>query len=284
MRLTMDPLVVVAILGASLLHASWHALVKASGDRVVALAGMNLVSGCVAAALLPLGTLLPLPVFGIIAISVVLHVGYKLALASLYERADLGKAYPLARGLTPIMAALIGYIALGEIPGTQAATGIALICAGLVLLAFEGPGGRIALPSIAAAVVAGFAVAAYSVLDAYGVRLAGDWLSFTLWLVILDSGTFVAYAIATRRGRVLQAWKDAWGKTIISGALGIVSFGVFMWALGRAPVGQVSALRETSVLFAALIGALILGEHATWKRYAAAAAVTVGVGVIALAA
>jgi drug/metabolite transporter (DMT)-like permease len=279
----MDSLVVAAVLAASLLHASWHALVKASGDRVIALAGMNLVSGCVAVALLPLGRILPWQLYGVIAASVLLHVGYKLALAALYARADFGKAYPLARGLTPIMAALMGWFALAEVPGLRALAGIALICAGLLLLAFEHPGARIALATAAAAAVAGVAVAAYSVLDAYGVRLAGDWLSFTLWLVTFDSATFVAYALATRRGLVLRTWTRAWRSMLVSGTLGVVSFGVFMWALGKAPVGQVTALRETSVLFAALIGVFVLGEHATWKRYAAAAAVATGIGAIALA-
>jgi drug/metabolite transporter (DMT)-like permease len=278
----MDSLVVPAVLAASLLHASWHALVKASGDRVIALAGMNLVSGSVAVAMLPMGRILPWQVYGVIALSVLLHVGYKLALASLYARADFGKAYPLARGLTPIMAALMGFFLLGESPGLQALSGIALICAGLLLLAFERSAARLAASTAAFAIAAGVAVAAYSVLDAYGVRLAGDWLSFTLWLVAFDSAAFVAYALATRRGVVLRSWASNWRSVLISGALGVISFGVFMWALGQAPVGQVTALRETSVLFAALIGSFMLGERATWKRYAAAVAVATGIGAIAL--
>jgi drug/metabolite transporter (DMT)-like permease len=282
MRLTMDPLVVVAILGASLLHASWHALVKSTGDRVLALAGMNTVSAAAAFALLPLAQPLAMSVYGVIGGSVLLHVGYKLALARLYDRADLGQAYPLARGLTPLMAALLGFAALGEAPGASGAIGIGLVCVGLMLLAFEG-GRRLSKGAFALAAGAGLAVAGYSVVDAYGIRLAGDWLSFTIWLVLLDGSAFVLYALATRRGAALRTWAAAPGRTLASGALGVISFGVFMWALGRAPVGAVSALRETSVLFAALIGTLFLGEPASLKRYAAAAAVAVGVGIIAQA-
>jgi drug/metabolite transporter (DMT)-like permease len=282
MRASMDILVVAAILAASLLHASWHALVKSTGDRVLALAGMNTVSAATALMLLPLAKPLPVPAYGVIAGSVLLHVGYKLALARLYDRADLGQAYPLARGLTPLMAALLGFAVLGEAPGLAGAAGIALVCAGLVLLAFEG-GRRLTVAAFALAAGAGLAVAGYSVVDAYGIRLAGDWLSFTIWLVLLDGAAFVLYALATRRAAALRSWAAAPGRTLASGVLGVISFGVFMWALGQAPVGQVSALRETSVLFAALIGALFLGERANWQRYAAAAAVATGVGVIALA-
>src|SRR5262245_6787894 len=101
MHAEMEPVVVAAILAASLLHASWHALVKSTGDRVLALAGMNTVSATTAFMLLPLAQPLPPTVYAVIAGSVLLHVGYKLALARLYDRADLGHAYPLARGFTP---------------------------------------------------------------------------------------------------------------------------------------------------------------------------------------
>ena len=282
MRRTMDAPVALVILGASLLHASWHALVKSTGDRVAALAGMNAVSTAAAAALLPLARPLEAAVCGVIAASVLLHAGYKLALARLYDRADLGQAYPLARGFTPLMAALLAFAALGETPGPAAGAGIALVCAGLLLLASEG-GKRLTRAAFALAAAAGFAVAAYSVVDAYGIRRSADWLSFTVWLVLLDGAAFLLYAAATRRGAMLAAWATAPGRTLASGALGVASFSAFMWALGRAPVGAVSALRETSVLLSALIGALFLGETASWKRYAAAAAVAAGVAAIALA-
>lgn len=130
----MDPLVVAAMLAASLLHASWHALVKASDDRVVALAGMNLVSGACALALLPLAGGLPAAAWAVIAGSVLLHAGYKIALARLYLLADLGQAYPLARGFTPILAAALAFALLGEVPGAAALAGLTLISAGIALL------------------------------------------------------------------------------------------------------------------------------------------------------
>lgn len=278
----MDPLVAAAILAASLLHASWHALVKSTGDRVISLAGMNVVSAGTALALLPFTSPLPALVYGLICASSLVHVGYKLALARLYDQADLGQAYPLARGFAPVMAAVLAYAALGEAPSASAVAGIVLICAGLMLLAFESGGRGASAAVLGIAASAGFAVALYSVVDAYGIRLAGDWFSFTVCLLIVDGGIFVAYALATRRGRALRVWRENSGRTLASGALGVVSFAVFMWALGRASVGAVAALRETSVLFAALIGAVALGERATWKRYAAALLVIAGIATIAL--
>lgn len=278
----MDPLVASALLAASLLHASWHALVKSTGDRVIALAGMNVVSAGTALALLPFTRPLPALAYGIVCASALVHVGYKLALARLYDRADLGQAYPLARGFAPVMAAVLAYVALGESPTPATVAGILLICVGLLLLAFE-TDGRGASPAVLGiAGSAGFAVAAYSVIDAYGIRLTGDWFSFTVWLIVVDGSVFVGYALATRGKGALRAWQKDFGRTLASGTLGVVSFAVFMWALGRASVGAVTALRETSVLFAAIIGAVVLGERATWKRYAAAVLVIAGAGVVAL--
>ncbi len=279
----MDPIVIAAMLAASLLHASWHALVKSSDDRVIALAGMNVVSGCTALALLPFAGALPAAAYAVIAGSVVLHAGYKLALAKLYVLADLGQAYPLARGLTPIIAALLAFAFMGEIPGTPALAGLALVSAGILALGFEKRVARIRPAAAASALVAGSAVAAYSVVDAYGVRVSGDWFAFTVWLVAIDSSSFVAYALCTRRATALQAWKAGWRRVLASGTLGVASFGVFMWALGVAPVGPVTALRETSVLFAAIIGAVALREAPGLLRYASAAVVTAGIGLIALA-
>lgn len=277
----MDPGVAAAVLAASLLHASWHALVKSSGDGVIALAGMNLVSATAALILLPF-VRLPTPAAAIvIAISVVLHAGYKIALANLYSRADLGQGYPLARGLTPIFATLIGFAFLGETPSVAALAGVGVISLGIVALLFDRGAPTLSTPALLAAMVVAATVAAYSALDAYGIRVNGDWLGFLAWLVLSDSAVFVAYAIATRGERALAHWRLAWRRTLLSGILGITSFGVFIWALGRAQVGPVTALRETSTIFAAILAATLLKEPITRARYVAAALVAAGAAAIA---
>lgn len=272
--------VAAAVLAAALLHAAWHALVKSSGDRVVALAGMNLVSGSVALTLVPFVVLPPGPALAVIAVSVLVHGAYKLALATLYTGAELSRAYSMARGITPIVAMILAFALLGDRPGAVALAGILVVSAGVLGLLFEGSAVRLSPAKLAAALGAGTTVAVYSVIDAYGVRLTGDWLSFTVWLVACDSGAFVVYAIATRRREAIRVWRSAWGRTLMSGILGTVSFAVFMWALGRAQVGAVAALRETSIIFAALIGALVLKEPMTPARAAGAALVCAGVAAI----
>lgn len=279
----MDVIVVFAVLAASLLHASWHALIKSSGDQISSLAGMNLVAGIAACAVLPFVSPPSLAVFAIIAGSVLLHAGYKIALASLYGRAELGQAYPIARGLTPIMATVLGLAVLREWPGTVVLSGIALISLGIMALFVERSVKRLSAYALVPALLVGTTVAAYSVVDAYGVRRHGDWLGFTAWLVALDCAAFVSYAGFVRGRTLVTVWKRDRLKTFGSGFLGLASFGVFMWALSRAPVGAVAALRETSVIFAAVLGALFLGEVATWRRYAAAATVMLGVIVVSAA-
>jgi drug/metabolite transporter (DMT)-like permease len=276
-----DAGVAAAVLAASLLHATWHALVKSSSDGVVALAGMNLVSAAVALAVLPLVRLPSGTVWAVIAASVLLHSTYKIALARLYKRADLSQGYPLARGITPVFATVLAFVFLREAPAGTTLAGIAAISAGIACLTLERGAGRLSPAALVAAMAVGLSVAAYSVLDAYGVRLNGDWLGFTAWLVVCDSGAFLAYTFATRGRAPLAQWRNAAGRTLASGVLGITSFCVLMWALGRAPAGAVVALRETSIIFAAAIGAAFLKERMSWNRAVAAAVVIGGAAVIA---
>src|SRR5262249_53773755 len=149
--------------------------------------------------------------FAIIAGSVLLHVGYKIGLAGLYHPAGLGQAYPLARGLTPIMATLLGIISLREWPRGPVMRGLALCSGGGLALALERGDRRIGTTTLGIAAVTGLTVAAYSVIDAYGVRLNGDWLGFTAWLIVCDCGAFLAYAFVTRGTAVLATWRLGWG-------------------------------------------------------------------------
>jgi drug/metabolite transporter (DMT)-like permease len=278
----MDPIVAAAVLGAALLHATWHALVKMSGDQVTALAGMNLVSGATAVLLMPFVSVPTGRACAVIAFSVLLHVGYKVALARLYSRVDLSVAYPIARGLTPVMATVLAFALVGERPGVFATAGIVAISLGILIAAAGRAAAGMAGQALLAAAVAGTAVAAYSIVDAYGVRINGDWLGFTVWLVAADSLVFVSYAIALRGHAAMRVWRRTWGTTLVSGLLGTASFGVFLWALGRAQVGPVAALRETSIVFAALIGLILMRERATAARLVSMILVTSGAVSIAI--
>ena len=277
-----DSLTIALMLSAALLHASWHALIKSAADGAAALAGMGIVAMVVAASILPFVPVPPPAAWPVIAGSVCLHCGYKLALARSYQLGDLGQAFPLARGFVPLFAAALAYFFIGELPKPEQMLGIAVVSAGLIWLSVDTVRNGIDRRLFAAALVAGMTVAGYAVADAYGTRLTGNWLAFTAWLVFIDSGSFFLLILAFQgRGLSDRLWRDR-ARTIASGVLGVASFGVFLWALSRSAVGPVSALRESSVLFAAIIGMVCYGEASSPHRLGAATLIVAGLMLIAI--
>ena len=276
----LDLLTVALLLVAALLHAGWHSLVKAGDDQVLMLAGMGLVAAIAALAVVPFVPVPPPVIWPVLAVSVVLHVGYKLCLSSAYAHGDLGEAFPLARGMVPPFATGIAYATLGQLPSLGQALGIVAVSAGLLAVMLERR--RQANWRLwTAAAGAGLAVAAYTVLDAYGIRLFGNWLAFTCWLIVADNVTFLALSRAARGPDVWRELAKRRWRVLASGALGLASFCVFLWALSRGPVGAVSALRETSMLFAIGLGILIHREPMSAGRIGGALLMILGVAAIA---
>jgi drug/metabolite transporter (DMT)-like permease len=270
------------MLAAALLHASWHSLVKSGRDQIVAMAGMGVpVLACVVA-LLPFVSPPPPLIWPVMLGSAALHIAYKLCLVSAYARGDFGQAFPLARGMVPPIAMLIAFLVLGQVPTSGQLAGIALVSGGLLLLAIEQLPAYGRRKLLSAAAGAGAAVAGYSVLDAYGTRLYGDWLGFTVWLVVLDGTIFLALCRCLRGPSLWAEISAIKVRAIVSGILGLSSFGVFLWALSRSPVGPVTAVRETSVLFAVLIGVLVHRERFSIRRVGGATCILMGVLAIAL--
>ena len=267
---------------AALLHAAWHGLVKSSADQTTNLAGMGLVASLGALAVMPF---VPLPApaaWPVLAVSVALHVAYKLCVAGAYAHGELGEAFPLARGAVPLFATTIAMATLGQIPTAGQWAGIVLVSGGLLMLTVQRLRATFNGTLIAASAGAALAVACYSVVDAYGTRVAGDWISFTAWLIVVDNVTFLMVARATRGPTLWSALIAMKGRVVVSGLLGLVSFGVFLWALSRNPVGPISALRETSVLFAIAIGVLLHREQFSRHRLAAGCLIVVGILTIAM--
>ncbi|MEA2905380.1 MAG: hypothetical protein QOI12_2767 [Alphaproteobacteria bacterium] len=242
---------------------------------------MGLISAIIAAAFLPFVELPPTAIWPVLALSLVLHSGYRFSLALAYADSDLSQAYPLARGLVPIFAMATGIWLLSQTPSMSQLLGIGTISAGVCWLTSEAVRNIQAKLLLAAAGV-GLTVAGYSVLDSYGARVSGDWMSYTVWLVVLDSGTFTLLVFALRRRRFLAELAAIKERTAISGLLGLVSFTVFIWALSRNPVGAVSALRETSILFATLIGIFWYKERLDFGRLSAAGLITLGIALVSI--
>ncbi len=277
----MDLTICAMLLGAALLHASWHAMVKSSGDRLISLAGMNVVSGCLSLAALPWVDTPQKAVWPVLAFSVVLHNAYKIGLAQVYRHGDLVQAYPIARGLTPLFATLIAFLALGELPDARQAAGVLLVSGGILAMSLDGQGRKPTVALMVAAAATGLMVAAYTVVDAYGSRLSGDWLSFVVWLMILDGVAFVGITNVARGRALWTTIAREWRRTLISGLLGTAAFSVLLWALSHGPIAGVSALRETSVLFACLIGVFVLKER--WSGARAVGVTLIAAGIVAFA-
>ncbi|MDB5091872.1 MAG: hypothetical protein JWR09_5866 [Mucilaginibacter sp.] len=275
----MDANTAALMLLAGMLHAGWHAIVK-SGNGLSTLAGMGVVSALLTSRFL---FYVPVPspaVWPVIVLSLALHAGYKASLALAYEHGDLSKAYPLARGMVPLCALPLSYFALDQLPNRWQFLGIIVVSAGVLALAWERSGNVKSGKLILSALGASFMVAGYSVVDSYGTRLT-EWSSFTVWLIVLDSLTFLVVGRILRGSTLWLQIREAWKPTAIAGALGLCSFAVFIWALSRNPVTSVVAFRECSVIFATIIGVAILKEKISALRVLAVS--SVGVGLILIA-
>ena len=281
-RQPVDVLTVTLMLFASLLHASWHGLVKSGADQTVNLAGMGLVASIPAALVIPFVAMPPTAVWPVLTISACLHIGYKYCVVRAYVHGDLGEAFPLARGFVPLFATATAFVTLGQIPSSGQCIGIALISGGLLILTLMHMRQAPRATLLFATAGAGLTVAAYSVLDSYGTKLSGDWLGFAAWLVVLDNMSFLLLSRATRGPALWSILGVMKRRVLLSGVLGLTSFSVFLWALSRNPVGPVSALRETSVLFAIAIGVLLHRETVSPHRIAAGVLIVAGILLIAL--
>jgi drug/metabolite transporter (DMT)-like permease len=270
----MTPFVAGLVLCAALLHATWNALLRSGLDRLWSITVMSITTAVLAAPVLPF---LPLPAMAswpYLGLSAVLQVGYSVALVLAYRHAELGQVYPVVRGSAPLLVTLGAALVIGERPGAVTAAGIALVSAGIMSLAL---GKAAAKPiAVAAALVTGCIIACYTVTDAIGVRRAGSPFAYAAWLFILYGALMPLAFLAIRRGRPAALGAAQTLKAIAAGIVQIVTYGVVIWAYTASPVGPIAALRETSVVFAALIGRAFLGEALTPRRLAACAVIALG--------
>ena len=274
--------IVAIVLVAGLAHASWNALIKSDDDRLVTLGATNAVRFLLC---IPIVLALPHPdraSWPYLAASSILHVGYYIFLISAYRFGDLSKVYPLARGLSPLIVAAGAYAFAGERLSPLALVGVGVACAGIASLSIEGAATRRDdhRRGIVFAVGTAAFIASYTVTDAMGVRLSGEAVSYVAWPSILDGLPMLIAAVALRRAALARHLADRAWKSVAGGALQLTAYGLVVWALALAPMAAVSALRETSVLFATIIGVKLLGEPLGGRRITAAALVAVGIMMI----
>lgn len=275
----MTSLAVAAVLGAAILHASWNALLRGRGDRLNSITVMSMVSaltGAVAVCLLPH----PAPAsWPFLALSVVLQTGYCLTLVRAYRDGMLAEIYPIARGSSPMLVTLGAFVLAHERLSLWALAGVALVSAGIAGVALGR--GRPKAGALAAAVATGGLIASYTVSDGFGGRASGAPLAYAGWLFLLQGAVMpFAYFALRRRWPTIGRDGDT-AKSAIGGVLTVVAYGVVIWALSIAPMGQVSALRETGILFAMVIGMVFLKERPSRRQVLSAAMIAVGAALLA---
>lgn len=265
----------LVLLGA-LLHASWNALVKAGSDKSL---DASLIAAGAAVCSIPFLPFLPLPApiaLPFLIASAFLQFAYFRLVAKAYTIGDIGLVYPVMRGVAPLIVAASSSLFLSELLSPVALLGITVISAGILTLAFEARhgGGR----AIAVALINAFVIASYTFVDGVGARLSGNAISYTLWMSLLPPVLLFAFAFYQRGVTpVVQHVRRNWWRGLIGGGGSILSYGLALYAMTKAPVAVVAALRETSILFAIVISVVVLKERASIWRYAAGAIIAAGV-------
>lgn len=277
----MTPLIVGLVLLAALLHASWNAMAKSGGSPQFSIASYRLIG---AGFCLPALFFLPLPLlpsWPMLLASVLIHNFYYYTLSQSYRHGDLSQMYPLFRGLAPVLVVLGAAVFAGELLSPGAMLGIGLISIGLISISFFGAAaGKITPIALRWGLATSVFIAAYTVADGMGVRVAGNSFSYIFWLFVLEPVPICGWLLARDRVSWFAYMQAKPGKIVLGALAAATAYAMVIYAMGLGPMGMVSSLRETSVIFAALIGTLMFREPFGRQRIIAAVVVTLGVILI----
>ncbi|HLX16532.1 MAG TPA: EamA family transporter [Bradyrhizobium sp.] len=293
----LTPLSIVLVLSAAFLHASWNALLRGGADRAQSMLIMNITVGIAGLAMMAVAGL-PTSAALYVCASGLIHLVYNALLVRMYRSGDLGETYPVARGSSPALVALGGSLVAGEWMNLIGTAGIGLVSAGIFMLAAararpakvesalasdRAPniGSRLHAMNLPFALATGVSIAAYTVVDGLGVRASGNWAAYTGGLFAL----FLAWPLwylARRRLEMFAVPLMEVGKAASGGLISLAAYGAVIWAMQGSAMGAVSALRETSVVFAALLGAAFLNERLTGWRIAACCIIAAGAACLGL--
>ena len=274
--------VVLAVLCGALLHASWNALIKSGHDKALDTALVHFLGALVALPFMLWLGVPPRSAWPFIAASLVIHIGYYIALVGAYQHGELGLTYPIMRGFAPMLVALASGFFLGEAPSAIAWLGIAGITLGVALVGLAHPGEALHHRKALMFAFANAAIIAlYTVVDGRGVRASvvddHGALRYVMTLFVLDGIAYPSLVWLRRsakgRREIVRYARQRWPVAALGGSASIGSYAIALWAMTRAPVASVAALRETSVLFAALLGTVLLKERFGLQR-------AIGTGVI----
>lgn len=275
--------VLAMVLLAALLHASWNALIKVGDEKQLVMALMALGSGLISLVALPF---VPMPAaasWPYLAASVALHTGYKLFLVRAYRHGDLGQVYPIARGAAPLIVTPLAVFIAGDVISPMSALAVAVVGTGILSLSIRnGPPPLHDGRPVANALATALFIAAYTLVDGMGARAAGSPHAYVVWLFLLDSVPMAAISLWQRRGATLALARARWIRGLAASAMSLAAYWLVIYAMTVAPIGPVAALRETSVIFASIIGAVLLKEGFGPRRVGAACLVAVGIVLLRL--
>ena len=270
------------VLFSALLHAGWNAMLKAVDDRAGVLAAVSLTHALAGVVLIVLSPVPATASWPFILISTLLHYVYLLLLFRAYRHGDLSQVYPISRGLAPALVAFSAWVLIDETLAPLAVTGLVAITAGICLLAVQRGAAAAPRSTLGFAVLLGLCIGAYSTADGIGIRQSGTATGYMGWLFLCEAPVPLVIALNRRRNRGHFA-----PRTLILGLLGgaaaVTAYGLVLYVKTIAPLGAVSAVRESSVIIAALIGVFFFGERPWQGRILAAFVVTMGVVVLSLA-
>lgn len=268
----------LAVMGAALLHATWNALVKTGQNKQTAMAILTVMQSVMGLAIVGFRPWPAAEIWPWLLASGLIHMFYQLFLAYAYELGDLSRVYPIARGAAPLMVLVFSLIALSDPIATMDYVGIIVLGCGIALMArgvfAHSESRRLLLFAFGSAC----ATAGYTIVDGLGARVSGDPVGYTAWLLIMAAMFYVPSIVVIKGLSVLRAPLRDWAKIGIAGIISYCAYAIAVSAMTQAPIALVAALRETSILFAVLIGWLVFGER--MDRGKAIAAILIVAGVV----
>ncbi|MEV7783224.1 DMT family transporter [Kitasatospora sp. NPDC088351] len=274
----------VAVLAAAVLHAVWNGLAHRIPDKLVGFALINLTYAACAVVLVAFNPLPAAAAWPYLLASVVMQVTSQILLLRAYQLGDFGQMYPIARGSAPLLVALLSATVLGQTLGGGELLGVLVISCGLIGLALaKGIPGRAQLPALGAAAGTGVMIAAYTVLDGSGVRHSGTVGGYIAWLFLLQGPALALIAWARRGRSLVEGIRPVVPVGIAGGVLSLTAYGLVVWAQSRGNLATIAALRETSIVIAALLATVVFRERLGRLRMAASATVLAGIAVLEFA-
>lgn len=273
---------VCVVLCAALMHATWNAMVKAETDRAAVLAGVSATHAVVGVVLIALSPLPDVASWPSIFVSTVVHYGYYLLLFHAYRYGDLSQVYPISRGIAPPTVAIMAWVLLGETLSPAGWAGLVAVCFGILLLALQRGAATAPRGTVWLAIGLGMCIATYSLADGIGVRLSEAPTGYMGWLFLLEAPVPLAILL-NRKGRGGSFDRRPLIAGFVAGLLAVGAYGLVLWVKTFAPLGAVSAIRESSVIIAALIGTVFFAERPWIGRLAAAMIVAGGVITLSVA-